>query len=79
MFIIFFSRFTLRGGCTIIVEILKCLRGEYLFLFLLPIAMPQFRCPVPSILAFTFTTCCLSRARLHGLLHDGVMIQGILL
>ena len=30
MFILFFFRFTLRGGCTIIVEFLKCLRGECL-------------------------------------------------
>ena len=30
MFILFFFRFTLRGGCTIIVDFLKCLRGECL-------------------------------------------------
>ena len=59
MFRLFFFRLTLRGGCTILVEFLKCLRGEFLFLFLLSFEMPELRCPAPSILAFTFTTCLL--------------------
>ena len=76
MFILFFCRFTLRGECTIVVACLKCLRGECLLL--LPFfATPPFRCPVLVILAST--TVCFSRARLHGLLDDGVMIRGILL
>ena len=76
MFILFFCRFTLRGECTIVVECVKCLRGECLLL-LYVFETPQFRCPVLSMLAFT--TFFLSRARLHGLLDDGVMIRGILL
>ena len=78
MFILFFfCRFTLRGECTIVVVgCVKCLRGECLLL-LYVFEPPQFRCPVLSV--FASTTFCLSRARLHGLLDDGVMIRGILL
>ena len=76
LFILFFCRSTLRGECTIVVECLKCLRGKcQLLLFFF--ATPLFRCSSPVVLSST--TFCLSRARLHGLLDDGVMIRCILL